>query len=121
MSSVPPRRSPALRPGGPWSPAGDVAAADPTIGAGPQASLELHQAPDLGPVDPNIGLNTWAAALWMAARSTPSSSAHCCSGAAIGWFRVGSQAGMPGGVNEQVFEQQWDEPGEHHGPDIDDD
>jgi len=37
--------------------AGDIPAADPAVGVGPQLPLQLHQAPDLGPVDPNIGLD----------------------------------------------------------------
>ena len=39
------------------SAAGDVAAPDPPIGLGTKSALELHEAPDLGPVDPDIGLD----------------------------------------------------------------
>jgi hypothetical protein len=40
--------------------------------------------------------------------------------AGSGWGRGASQAGMPGSLDEQVFEQQREEPGEHHGSDLDD-
>ena len=40
-----------------WAAAGDIAAADPAVGVRPQLPLELHQAPDLGAVDPEIGLD----------------------------------------------------------------
>jgi hypothetical protein len=36
---------------------GDVATSDPPIGLGPELALELHEAPNLGPVDPDIGLD----------------------------------------------------------------
>jgi hypothetical protein len=42
---------------GPWAATGDVAAADPAVGVGSQLPLQLHQAPDLGAVDPEIGLD----------------------------------------------------------------
>jgi hypothetical protein len=44
--------------------------------------------------------------------------------AAMGRVRVGSwasQACMPGSLDEHTFEQQREEPGEDHGPDIDHD
>jgi hypothetical protein len=36
---------------------GDVAAPDPAAGLGAGLALELHEAPDLGPIDPDIGLD----------------------------------------------------------------
>jgi hypothetical protein len=44
---------------GPWLGLGDggVAAPDPPIGLRAELALELHEAPHLGPVDPNIGLD----------------------------------------------------------------
>jgi hypothetical protein len=42
--------------GNPWTSPGDVAATDATVGVRPQLPLELHQAPDLSAVDPNIRL-----------------------------------------------------------------
>jgi hypothetical protein len=57
----------------------------------------------------------------MASRSTPSSSAQRSRGAAIGRLKVGSwasHASMPGSLDEHVFEQQWDEAGEHPGHDV---
>ena len=41
----------------PWlgPPTGDGATSDPAVGLGPELALELHEAPDLGPVDPDIG------------------------------------------------------------------
>ena len=37
--------------------AGRCSAADPAIGVRAQLALELHQAPDLAAIDPNIGLD----------------------------------------------------------------
>src|SRR5215217_3105142 len=57
----------------------------------------------------------------MAVRSTPWSSAQRSRGAAMGRVRVGSwafQACMPGSLDEHMFEQQWDEAGEHPGHDV---
>ena len=36
---------------------GDIATSDPAVGLGPELALELHEAPNLGPVDPDIGLD----------------------------------------------------------------
>jgi hypothetical protein len=55
----------------------------PAIRLWPELELQLHQAPDPGAVGAEVG-STLAAASWTVARSTPSSSAHRCSGAAIG-------------------------------------
>jgi hypothetical protein len=43
--------------GGSDSATGDVAAPDPAVGLGAELALELHEAPNLGPVDPDIGLD----------------------------------------------------------------
>ncbi len=36
---------------------GDIAAPDPAVGLGAELALELHKAPNLGPVDSHIGLD----------------------------------------------------------------
>jgi hypothetical protein len=36
---------------------GDIAAPDPAVGLGAELALELHKAPNLGPVDSDIGLD----------------------------------------------------------------
>jgi hypothetical protein len=56
-SGRPHHRSPGMGSSGPLASAGDVATADPPVGVGPQLPLELHQAPDLGAVDPQVGLD----------------------------------------------------------------
>jgi hypothetical protein len=56
-SRVPLRRSLDGWSGGRWASAGEVAAADPAVGVRAEVPLELHQAPDPGPVDPQIGLD----------------------------------------------------------------
>jgi hypothetical protein len=38
----------------PWASAGDVAAADPAVGLGPQVPIELPEDPNPDAVDPNI-------------------------------------------------------------------
>src|SRR5829696_96570 len=42
---------------GPWAPAGDVAAADPAVSVRAKLPLELHQTPDFGAVDPDVGVD----------------------------------------------------------------
>jgi hypothetical protein len=42
---------------GPWASAGDVAAADPAVGVRAKLPLELHETPDLGAIDPDIGFD----------------------------------------------------------------
>ena len=63
---------------------GDIATSDPAVGLGAELTLELHEAPDLGPVGPDIGLDVSGRLTDGVARSTPRSSAHRPSGAAIG-------------------------------------
>ena len=41
----------------PWASPGDVAAADPAIGVRAKLPLELHETPDLGAVDPDVGFD----------------------------------------------------------------
>jgi hypothetical protein len=108
----------------PWRPHADhdqLAVAGDLLELGPQAVLGPVPQHTLVPSTRRYG-SRWAAASWMASRSTPSSSAHRSSGAAIGRDGVGSwasQAGMPGRVDEQVFEEQQDESSEHPVHDID--
>jgi hypothetical protein len=66
----------------------EVAAPSPAVGLGSEWSLKLHQAPDSGAVGAEVWLDL--AASRRLARSTPSSSAHRSSGAAIGRPRPGS-------------------------------
>jgi hypothetical protein len=99
--------------------ASDVATADPPVGVGPQLALQLHQAPDTGAVDPQVGLD-------MDGRSLDGLEVDAEElGAALqgsgGRARVGSwasQAGMPGSLGEHMFEHQWDKAGEHPGHDV---
>src|SRR5918994_1923892 len=42
---------------GPWASAGDVAPADPAVGVRPELAPELHETPDLGAVDPDVGFD----------------------------------------------------------------
>ena len=66
-----------------------VTAAARAVGLGPELAFQLHEAPDPGAIRAEVG-STLAAAARMVARSTPSSSAHRSSGAAIGRPTSGS-------------------------------
>jgi hypothetical protein len=67
----------------------EVAAAPPPVRLGPELAFQLHQTLDPGAVGAEVGLDV-RGPLQMVARSTPSSSAHRSSGAAIGQPRSGS-------------------------------
>jgi hypothetical protein len=54
---VPRHRKLWRRSGGSDSATRDVAAPDSAVGLGAKVALELHEAPDLGPIDPDIGLD----------------------------------------------------------------
>jgi hypothetical protein len=84
----------------------EVAAASPPVDLGPELALQLHEAPDPGAVRADVGLDV-AGRLRMVTRSTPSSSAHRFSGAAIGRPRSGScqlptEAGYRTGVRDRI-------------------
>jgi hypothetical protein len=100
---------------------GDVAAPDPTVGVGPQVPLELHQAPDLGAVNSNVGLDVGgrlADGVEVDAEQLGALLQRGGDGAGQGGSRA-SEAGMPGSLEEHVFEEQRDESGEQPVHDID--
>jgi hypothetical protein len=80
---------------------------------GPQLPLQLHQAPDPGAVDPNIGLDVGGRFADDGEVDTEQLGAALQgSGDRPGQGGVvGFQAGMPGSVDEHAFEQQRDELG----------
>jgi hypothetical protein len=67
----------------------EVAASAPAVRLGSELALQLHEAPDFRAVHADVGLDV-SGQLLDGARSTPSSSAHRSSGAAIGRPRSGS-------------------------------
>jgi hypothetical protein len=71
--------------------AAEVAAPDPPVGVGPEPALQLHEAPDLGAVDPEIRLDVGGYRA-EGGQVDASSWAHCSRGAASGRPKVGSLA-----------------------------
>ena len=43
--------------GGSWAASGDIPAADPPVGVGPELPFQLHKAPHFSAVDPQVGLD----------------------------------------------------------------
>jgi hypothetical protein len=82
-----------------------VAAADPAVGVGPQLPRQLHQAPDLGAVDPNIGLDV-GGRLADGGEVDAEEYGAAFQGSGDRRVRVGSwasQAGMTGSLDKHVF------------------
>jgi hypothetical protein len=71
----------------------DVPAADPAIGVRAQVALELHHAPDLGSIDPQVGLDVGGRLLDGLEVDTEQLGA-ALQGAAIGRVRVGRRLPM---------------------------
>jgi hypothetical protein len=100
-------------PGSRWSVAdgGQCSRRDPTVGVRAQLALQLHEAPDLGAVDPKIGLDVGGRRSdggEVDAEQLRALVQRGGDGAGQGGI-VASQAGMPDRIGEHVFEQQWDE------------